>query len=168
MVDGDPVLATRTLRDDFETASQAEREATARAAEPPPAKVKAVRLLTPDDAPVTEVAAAGDGRVQVDVEATSRQDDWILGIGIDTASGQNVYGTNTQMLDVRLPPLIGRSTYEFRLRHLNPGPGDYTVHSAVARWSGPRIPPPAPCGDVQRPWRRPYGRPPRSPGDPRR
>ena len=103
------------------------------------AKVKAVRLLTPDDAPVTEVAAGDEVRVQVDVEATSRQDDWILGIGIDTASGQNVYGTNTQMLDVRLPPLIGRSTYEFRLRHLNPGPGDYTVHSAVARWSGPQI-----------------------------
>ncbi|WP_209305315.1 ABC transporter ATP-binding protein [Blastococcus sp. CT_GayMR20] len=139
VVDGDPVLATRTLRNDFETASQAERDEKARASAPPPAKVTAVRLLTADDTPLTEVAAGDEVRVQVDVEAASRLDDWILGIGIDTAAGQTVYGTNTQMLDVRLPPLAGAGTYEFRLRHLSPGAGDYTVHSAVARWSGPQI-----------------------------
>jgi ABC-2 type transport system ATP-binding protein len=139
VVDGDPALATRTLRNDFQTASQAEREAAARASAPPEGKVTAVRLLTADDAPLTEMAAGDELRVQVDVEGTATLEDWILGIGIDTAAGQNVYGTNTEMLGIRLPALAGPGTYEFRLRHLNPGAGDFTVHSAVARWSGPQI-----------------------------
>jgi ABC-2 type transport system ATP-binding protein len=139
VVDGDPSLATRTLRNDFQTASDAEREAAAVTAPPPEGKVTAVRLLTADDAPLTDIALGDELRVQVDVEATSSLEDWVLGIGIDTAAGQHVYGTNTQMLGVRLPALAGRGTYEFRLRHLSPGAGDFVVHSAVARWSGPEI-----------------------------
>jgi ABC-2 type transport system ATP-binding protein len=139
VIDGDPALATRTLRNDFQTASEAEREAAAGVAAPPEAKVTAVRLLTSADAPLTELALGDELRVQVDVEATTRLEDWVLGIGIDTAAGQTVYGTNTQMLGVRLPTLTGHGTYEFRLRHLSPGAGDFTVHSAVARWSGPQI-----------------------------
>jgi ABC-2 type transport system ATP-binding protein len=139
VVDGDPTLATRTLRNDFQTATDAEREAAAGATAPPEGKVTAVRLLTADDAPLTDIALGDELRVQVDVEATSTLEDWVLGIGIDTAAGQHVYGTNTQMLGVRLPDLAGRGTYEFRLRHLSPGAGDFVVHSAVARWSGPEI-----------------------------
>jgi ABC-2 type transport system ATP-binding protein len=139
VVDGDPALATRTLRNDFQTATQAERDAAQSAAAAPQGKVTAVRLLTADDTPLTEIAAGDEIRIQVDVEATSTMEDWVLGIGIDTASGQNVYGTNTQMLGTRLPALTGHGTYELRLRHVSPGAGDYTVHSAVALWSGPQI-----------------------------
>jgi ABC-2 type transport system ATP-binding protein len=139
VVDGDPVLATRTLRNDFETARQAEHEAAQSKAPPPPATVTGVRLLMADGSPVTEIAPGDDLRIEVDVDAASPLENWVLGIGIDNASGQNVYGTNTQMLGTKLPTLTGRGTYELRLRNISPGPGDYTVHSAVAIWSGPQI-----------------------------
>jgi ABC-2 type transport system ATP-binding protein len=75
----------------------------------------------------------------VDVEAATRLDDWVLGIGIDTPSGMSLYGTNTQLLGQRLPAVEGLRTFELTLRNVALGAGQYQVHGALAVWSGAEI-----------------------------
>ncbi|MCZ2823771.1 MULTISPECIES: ABC transporter ATP-binding protein [unclassified Modestobacter] len=139
VVDGDPALAARTLRADFEVVRQAEQR-TELAHEPQHhATVTAVRLIGDDGSPITQIAPGDDLRVQVDVEAASTLDDWVLGVGIDTPSGQSLYGTNTQLMGTRMPPLTGRGTFEVQLRNVWLGGGQYEVHGALAVWAGPEI-----------------------------
>jgi ABC-2 type transport system ATP-binding protein len=141
IVDGDPRLATRTLRDDFEATRQAEQQVEQEAAdEPAPqAKVIAVRVLDDAGSIVRQMSPGDDLRVQVDVETTTSLDDWVLGIGIDTPSGMSLYGTNTQLLGTRMPSFSGRRTFELRLRNVSLGAGQYQMHGALAVWSGPEI-----------------------------
>jgi ABC-2 type transport system ATP-binding protein len=148
IVDGDPALAARTLRQDFEVTRQAEQERERerervqvdRPTTPAThGTITAVRLLDDDGAALTEVAPGQDLRLQVDVEAPDRLEDWVLGIGIDTPSGQSLYGTNTQLLDQRLPTVEGRQTFEIRLRDVFLGAGQYQIHGALAVWGGKEI-----------------------------
>ena len=139
VVDGDPRLAARTLREDFEAIRQAEQKVEQSGEPQRQATVTAVRLLNAEGAPVKQISPGEDVRIQVDVEAHSTLDDWILGIGIDTPSGQSIFGTNTQLMDIRLPALTGRRTFEVQLRDLYLGGGQYQVHGALAVWSGPQI-----------------------------
>lgn len=135
--DGDSSMATRTLRDDFEAVRQAQDEAQQETDPEHRAKVTAVRVVDPAGAPLSRMVPGSELRIQVDVEAETTLDDWVLGIGIDTPTGQNLYGTNTEMLGKRMPAFAGRRTFEIRLGDVFPGPGQYHVHGALAVWSGP-------------------------------
>ncbi len=137
IVDGDPRLATRTLRDDFEAAHQAQQAAKPDQAPEHAARVTAVRVLDVEGRPVRQMSPGADLRVQVDVQADAPLDDWVLGIGIDTPTGQNLYGTNTQLLDERMPVFTGKRTFELLLRNVCLGGGHYQVHGALAEWAGP-------------------------------
>jgi ABC-2 type transport system ATP-binding protein len=139
IVDGDPRLATRTLRDDFETTRRAEQDLEQKDDPALQAKVTAVRLLDAEGGVVSQIAPGADMRVQVDVEAEETLADWVLGIGIDTPSGMSLYGTNTQLLEERLPAFRGRRTFELRLRNVCLGAGQYQMHGAIAVWSGQEI-----------------------------
>jgi ABC-2 type transport system ATP-binding protein len=139
VVDGDPRLATRTLRDDFEATRQVEQKVKQEKQPELAATVDAVRLLDKDGAPLTQLTPGADLRVQVDVKAATRLDDWVLGIGIETPSGMGLYGTNTQLLGQRLPPVEGLRTFELLLRNVVLGAGQYQVTGALAVWSGPDI-----------------------------
>jgi ABC-2 type transport system ATP-binding protein len=139
VVDGDPRLATRTLRDDFEATRQVEQQEKQEAQPQLAATVTAVRLLDDDGVPVTQLPQGGDLRVQVDVQAATRLEDWVLGIGIDTPSGMSLYGTNTQLLGHRMPSVEGRRSFELLLRNVTLGAGQYQVHGALAVWSGPEM-----------------------------
>ena len=44
--------------------------------------------------------------VRVTLEARTAAD-WTLGLGFDSATGQSIYGTNSKLMDVRLPPVEG-------------------------------------------------------------
>jgi ABC-2 type transport system ATP-binding protein len=139
VVDGDPGLATRTLRNDFETARQAEQLAGSGTEPQHQATVTGVRILDADGAALTEISPGDDVRLQVDVEAATTLEDWVLGVGIDTLAGQALYGTSTQLMGTRLPPLTGRGTYEVLLRDIHLGAGQYQVHGALAVWAGGEI-----------------------------
>jgi ABC-2 type transport system ATP-binding protein len=139
VVDGDPRLATRTLRDDFETTRQVEQKEKHETQPDRAATVAAVRVLDDDGAPLTQLEPGGDLLVEVDVEARTRLEDWVLGIGIETPSGMSLYGTNTQLLGQRMPAVEGRRTFELRLRNLGLGAGQYQVTAALAVWAGPEI-----------------------------
>lgn len=139
VVDGDPRLATRTLRDDFEATRQEEQQGRQQAQPALGATVTAVRLLDRQGAPVSELEPGSDLLVQVDVETPAKLEDWVLGIGIDTPSGMSLYGTNTQLLGHRMPPVEGRRTFDLKLTNVALGAGQYQVHGALAVWSGPEI-----------------------------
>lgn len=136
--DGTPREALRRLRDDYETARQAELDASG----------------APEfRAEVTEVATAGgvDGRrrmspadslrLTVTVLAREALSNWVLGVGIDTPLGQNVFGTNTSMLGVTLPdvPAGRHHTVTLQLDEVWLGEGEYFVHGAVAEGDGGEI-----------------------------
>ena len=139
-LDGDPRDATRLLRRDFEVVRQADQEA-ARAADTarPVARVERVRLLDATGA-VTDAIGYGEPcAVEVDVQADTRLDDWVLGIGIDTPTGHGLWGTNTQLLGQRLEPLIGARTLRLEVPGLHVGGGQYQLHGAIATWNGPEV-----------------------------
>jgi ABC-2 type transport system ATP-binding protein len=139
VIDGDPRLAARTLREDFETMRQAEQQSEPDGRPKRQGTVTAVRVLGADGQKLAQMSPGEDLRIQVDVEANPTMGDWVLGIGIDTPSGQSIYGTNTQLMGIRLPTLTGRKTFEVHLRNVFLGAGQYQVHGALAVWSGPQI-----------------------------
>ena len=139
-VDGDPVDALRHLRADFEVDAAGGHRRPARGgagtgragarvavgSADRPVRVRRCRRSNP--------APALSSTVDVDVDGEVI--DPVLGIGIDSMLGQVVYGTNTKLMGLRIPPLSGRSQHTFRLPALWLGEGQYTVHAAIARDGG--------------------------------
>lgn len=141
LADGPPREALKVLRAEFEATrmTDRDRERERQPEAPPAAQVTAVRLLDGAGRPVTTVPPGGDLVFSVDVSAPSGLSDWMLGIGIDTPLGQAVYGTNTRLMGVSLPPMSGDRTFEITLAGIWLGEGQYSVHGAVAALSGVEI-----------------------------
>ncbi|WP_250442491.1 ABC transporter ATP-binding protein [Actinotalea sp. C106] len=145
IADGEPREALRTLRGEFEHTRQEEiareQEAGQEAGSLPTSKarVEAIRLMGEDGTPVSEISPGQDLRIGLTLQADERVDQPIIGVGIDTPLGQNVFGTNTKLLGRRLDSLSGRKEVEFRLPGLQLGEGAYTVHGAIAADSGAEL-----------------------------
>ena len=152
VVDGTAREAIRTLRADFDEQATTEREAAAAAAaaaassasasapvQPPArqARVVTVEAFDGEGRPVRTHELGTDLVVRVTVEAEELVRDWVVGIGIDTPTGHQVFGTNTQLLNMPLEPFVGRRSIDVRLSELYLGEGDYHLHGALAEWSGP-------------------------------
>ncbi|WP_051515780.1 ABC transporter ATP-binding protein [Candidatus Blastococcus massiliensis] len=133
VVDGTARDAIRTLRADFDAQTASDRVDQ----NPAGAKVLSIQPTGPDGRPVQQLVPGEDLLLRVTVEADKPLDDWIVGVGIDTPTGQQVFGTNTQLLGVRMDRLVGRRTIDIRLAGLALGEGDYHVHGALAHWNGP-------------------------------
>ena len=133
VVDGNARDAIRTLRADFDEQAAADRKEQS----PTAARVVAVQPLGPDGEPVRRLTVGDDLVLRVTVEADEPIGDWVLGVGIDLPTGQQVMGTNTAMLGIDLEPLRGRRTIDVRLGGLHLGEGDYHVHGAMALRDGP-------------------------------
>ena len=142
-VDGEPRDALRHLRADFEATreEERERERDRDAAEVRTSRARVVRVDVLDTAgqPLKATKPGEDVSIRVRVEATDRLEDWILGVGIDSPLGHVVYGTNTRLLGVPMPPLLGDGVFEVRLPHLWLGEGQYSVHGAIAEGSGVQV-----------------------------
>jgi ABC-2 type transport system ATP-binding protein len=135
IVDGTARDAIRTLRADFDEQTTNQREAARRPATS--ARVTSVQPLDGAGRPVREHVPGSDLILRVTVHADEPLHDWVLGIGIDTPTGQQVFGTNTQLLGVPLEPLSGERTIDIQISRLYLGEGDYHLHGALAEWSGP-------------------------------
>jgi ABC-2 type transport system ATP-binding protein len=98
-----------------------------------------VDVLDTAGQPLKATKPGEDVSIRVRVEATDRLEDWILGVGIDSPLGHVVYGTNTRLLGVPMPPLLGEGVFEVRLPHLWLGEGQYSVHGAIAEGSGVQV-----------------------------
>ena len=142
-VDGDPLDALRHLRADFEAMRQedieAQREVAAAdetAEEIAGAQITGVRLHDDRGEPIDTISSGDPVLVTVEATVDGRVDDPVLGMGIDSMLGQVVYGTNTKLMKVTLPPMSGTSAHTFRLPAVWLGEGQYTVHAALARDGG--------------------------------
>ncbi len=141
-VDDAPLTALRYLRGEFEATRQ---EDVARARESDPgrdtasARVSRVDLVDSLGRALSTMAPGDDVTVRVQVTAENAMPDWVLGIGIESATGANIFGTNTKLLGVPLGPLKGDQVVEIRLPQLWLGEGSYTVHGAIAEPSGLEI-----------------------------
>lgn len=139
--DDEPRDALRVLREEFDQirASEIERQqATATPEARPQATVTGVELLQ-GGRPVTEVAVGEPLTVRVTVDAHERLHDWVLGFGFDSPVGQNLFGTNSKLLDIALPDVIGRRSFDFEVPSVRLGEGSYTIHGAIAGATGAEL-----------------------------
>jgi ABC-2 type transport system ATP-binding protein len=134
VIDGTAREATRVLRADFDAQTAAEMATKGQGTS---ARILGVQLLTADGRPVLHPVPEEDLVVRVSVEADEPLDDWVLGIGIDSPTGQQIFGTNTQLLGIELDRLVGRRQIDVRLSGLRLGEGQYHVHGALAERDGP-------------------------------
>ena len=145
VADGAPRDALRVLRADFEAIRQEEAERTQESLDlsvekPPRAKVTGARVLDLDGVTPRASIVPGDGvRLRIEIAAEEKLEDWILGFGIDTPLGTNVYGTNTKLLGVELPPVLGRQSFDFVLPDVRLGEGQYALRVDVVTVSGQQI-----------------------------
>jgi ABC-2 type transport system ATP-binding protein len=134
IVDGTAREATKVLRADFDEQTTTEMAAAGPGAR---ARVLAVQPLNRDDRQVLTPDPDEDLILRVTVEADEPLENWVLGIGIDSPTGQPIFGTNTQLLGLPMEPLLGRRQIDIRLSGLRLGEGQYHVHGALAEWNGP-------------------------------
>ena len=144
IADGDPRTALRVLRDDYAETTAREAETAARKVDPEHAapvrraEITQVRLVGRGGAaPV--IVPGGGLRVDVEVAAPAALEDWVVGIGIETVTGQNVFGTNTEMLGIPLPTLRSTTTVSLEVDELWLGEGSYTISAALAHEGGGEI-----------------------------
>jgi ABC-2 type transport system ATP-binding protein len=133
-VDGSPIEGIRALRDQFtseeEDAAAVEQHAS---------------RLTISNARVTDGSGAAKARfkpgdslgIEFDVTSDEPTEDWAAGILITNAVDLGVYGTNSTLQSVTLPPLNGRCTLRYRFDEIPLVEGQYHVTLAVHPRVGP-------------------------------
>jgi ABC-2 type transport system ATP-binding protein len=134
LADGTAREATKILRADFDEQATTEMATTGQGTH---ARVLGVQALDGDGRPVLSPVPEEDLVLRVLVEADEPLENWVLGISIDTPTGQPIFGTNTQLLDLPMEPLTGRRQIDIRLSGLRLGEGQYHVRGALAEWEGP-------------------------------
>jgi ABC-2 type transport system ATP-binding protein len=146
IADDVPRIALPVLRAEFESTRLDEAErAQERAGEPStrPARVKVdeVTLVSGSGDSGSSVTMSPGESLTAHVRVTAEEplSDWILGVGIDTPLGTNVFGTNTKLLGIPLAPLVGSGSFTFRLDHVALGEGAYGVHAAIAHVNGTEL-----------------------------
>jgi ABC-2 type transport system ATP-binding protein len=143
IADGAPRDALRVLRSEFEQVRHDEIERQHIAdqhdtPEVPRAHIERIEVLS-SGTPVSEVSVGAPLTIRVHVCAEEPLEDWILGFGIETSVGQNIYGTNSKLLGVHLPVLRGALAYDFTIPATDIGEGAYTFHGAIASRTGAEV-----------------------------
>ena len=100
------------------------------------ARMLSATLTDPDGNVVASISPGDPLLVAVTADVDGVIDDAVIGIGIDSSLGQVVFGTNTKLMGIPLPPLSGACSFTFRLPELWLGEGQYFVHTAIARDGG--------------------------------
>ncbi len=136
-----PAIALRVLRSEFDhiRSEELSRANVEHGEAPEPfVQVKSIEALS--QGRVVQTVEPGEPMtVRVTLEARKRLEDWILGMGFDSATGQVIYGTNSKLMGVRLRPVEGTAEFEFEIPRLPLGAGTYTIHGAVADRAGAEL-----------------------------
>lgn len=127
--DGPPSGAVGVLRDvlDGRRAGQGEPQETTR-----PIQVKRVELLDASGAPTKSVRSGDPLTIRVHVDGLRRLENWALGFSIDTPMGHMVLASNTDLLEIELPPLNGPTRVDLRIEATHLGAGQYYVNANAA------------------------------------
>jgi ABC-2 type transport system ATP-binding protein len=136
-----PAIALRVLRSDFDhiRAEELSRANVEHGEEPEPiAEVIDIKVLR-DGMPVEIVAPTDSITVRMTVESRQNLQNWVLGMGFDSATGQVIYGTNSRLMNVHLDPLRGTARYDFDIPRTSLGDGIYSISGAVADRAGAEL-----------------------------
>jgi ABC-2 type transport system ATP-binding protein len=134
--DGPPGLAIRALRKDFEAIRVQHAVEVAPDEEIPSSQISNVVIRRLDTNEVAEVIETGEGlAVEISLELDQAVDEWIVGMGIETAVGQVVFGTNSERLGVVTRRIEGKCVFRFELDALPLGQGQYFVHASYGTLS---------------------------------
>jgi ABC-2 type transport system ATP-binding protein len=132
VIDGTPVEAIRVFRDKYNEQAGTEPAVGDRRLE-----IHDVVVTDGDGAPRTRFSPGDALGIEFDVEAHRPTDDWAAGIAITDSVDLTVYGTNTTLERIDLPPLAGRCRVRFRFDSVPLVEGQYYVTVAVHPRVGP-------------------------------
>ncbi|MCK6211769.1 ABC transporter ATP-binding protein [Georgenia sp. EYE_87] len=145
LADGTPREALRRLRRDYEAQIQEDiqqREATT-VSGPTAARrgrISGVALSSPgQDGESLSIVPGDDLTVSGVLEVREPLEAWTLATSIETPLGQVIFGTDTTLLDVSLPPVDNSVNFSVTLPALEIGQGDYAVNVAVRDSAGKDI-----------------------------
>ncbi|WP_167136727.1 ABC transporter ATP-binding protein [Diaminobutyricimonas sp. TR449] len=135
MFDGAPSEAIKVLRNDFEAARQDEEldEGVE-----PSLRIVATEVRL-DSESHGRPSSRQSMKIDVSIESSETVEDLLVGIGIETPLGQSVFGTNTELLGVDLPPITSAAVVSFALDGMAFGDGQYVVHASVGSRSGGEV-----------------------------
>jgi ABC-2 type transport system ATP-binding protein len=138
--EGEPRDAIRQLRAGFE---QTRREQEQRRGDAghggSRGAIRAVALTAPDGAELGEINAGDPIVARVSVELGDAVDRWMMGLTIETPTGQRVYGINTHMAGVDLKRGGGPHEVQFTLPQVPFADGQYVVRVGIAEVPGEMI-----------------------------
>lgn len=136
--DGDPRMAVGVMRDLLEERRVAE-ESHREEQRSQVARVASVTVGVEGRAPGDAVVPGDDLDLTIELHADAPLDDWFLGVQIDSALGQVVYGTTTRRLGIDMGRLDGRRRLRIRLTDARFGPGKYFVNVSIIDSTGRHI-----------------------------
>jgi ABC-2 type transport system ATP-binding protein len=139
LFDGAPRDAIRELRAGFDADRREEERRTDAGHTGPRGAIRSVELRTPDGEPLSEIPVGGALTAHVAVQLEDRVDRWMMGLTIETPTGQRVYGVTTQMAEVEMKRGGGLHEVQFRLPSVPLGDGQYVVRIGVAELPGEMI-----------------------------
>ena len=138
--DGAPRDAIRELRAGFEEDRREEEERRSEAGEVGSrGSITSVELRTKDGKPLREIDVGGEIVAHVAVDLEDVVDRWMMGLTIETPTGQRLYGITTHMADVELKRGGGSHEVQFTLPRVPLGDGQYVVRIGIAEVPGTMI-----------------------------
>ena len=130
MFDGAPTQAIQTLRKDFETLKQ-KAEVSAKDGGRTHALIHSVTVRSLATGEPVDVIQSGEGlAIDVAISVPAPSDSWIVGMGIENNIGQNIFGTNSERLNVMPTMIAGETVFRFEVDPLPLGEGQYFLHAS--------------------------------------
>ena len=131
--DGEPRRAIELLREGYAEARHEDETASGRA--PDIAHIESASLELSGTGDVL-----GDDRslgMRVEISTTSRVENLVVAMAIETASGHLAFGTSTEILGMLVPALTGSQLIRFDIERLNLSDGSYNVSARVSTLDDP-------------------------------
>ena len=137
--DGEPGQAIRRLRSDFEEARLQHVAETEVEPVSAPAVITGVQLKTTSGTDVDTLESGSGLVVEVALAVVSPMDDWVVGVGIETALGQVVFSTSTRRMGTPSEEISGESVFRFEFESLALGKGQYAVWAMFGTVAGGEV-----------------------------
>jgi ABC-2 type transport system ATP-binding protein len=133
VVDGPPMQALREFRDRYTAGVEPTQD------QPGEHRVEIAKVLVTDGngRPKNTFAPGDDLAVEIDVVAHQPTDDWVVGIAVYNQLDTLIFGTNTRLLNIKLPPVSGHRRVRYSFRDIPLTEAQYFLSVHVHPYTGP-------------------------------
>lgn len=132
LVDGTPVEAIRVFRDKYNEQAGVEPAVGDRRME-----IHGVQVTDGQGTPTVRFCPGDSFGVEFEVRAAQPTEDWVAGIAITDSVDMTVFGTNTHIERIDLPPVSGSRRVRYRFESIPMVEGQYYVTVALHPRVGP-------------------------------